>query len=91
MFIFFTKKNDGKLASKHFMLNDDNNEMYEPELKRKKGAGNRVKQPLLSARFRGIDAESVEKIGDFFKDKEFCIALADDKSALEKYVLEKSW
>ncbi len=74
-------------------MNDygEGNENYEPELKRKKGASKRVKQPIISARFRGIDASSVEKIGDFLKDKEYCIIMGDDKddkSMLEKYVIE---
>ena len=81
------KKNEGKLASKHFMAEDGD----EPEMKRKRGPINRVRLPLISSQFRGIDASSVEKIGEFFKEKEFCIVIGDekyDKQTLEKHVIE---
>lgn len=69
----------------------DDEETDEPEIKRRRGQTNRVKQPLISSQFRGVDASSIEKIGEFFKEKQFCIVSGDDKydkQTLEKYVIE---
>lgn len=87
------QKNEGKLAVNHFNLDeyDDENDDYQPETKRKKSSNRKVKQPIISAKYRGIDASSVEKIGEFFQDKEFCVIMGDemyDKLTLERYIVE---
>ena len=62
----------------------------EPEIKRKRGPINRNRLPIISSQFRGIDASSVEKVGEYFKEKEFCVVTGDeryDKQTLEKFVI----
>jgi hypothetical protein len=53
----------------------------------------RSSRPVVSSRFKGIDTSNIEKIGEFFCDKEFCVIMGDDnydKSTLEKHIAEYS-
>lgn len=93
-------KNDGKLASgKHFDLgvcdeeDEDRLESGAPSPKKKRASTSRAgaKTPLISARFRGVDASQVNKVTEIFSGKEFCVSVGTDKhskSWLEQKILE---
>ena len=95
-------KNDGKLTSgKHYDLDDydedgnliDKEDDGEPAVKKKKRNVNlnNVKKATVDNRFRGIDASTVNQIGDIFKNKEFCVINGTDKydkNQLEKKIAE---
>jgi DNA ligase-4 len=95
-------KNEGKLTSgKHYDLNEcdedgnliDYENDGEPVSKKKKRNVNlnNVKKATVDSRFRGIDASTVNQIGDIFKGKEFCVINGTnkyDKQQLEKKIAE---
>ncbi len=59
----------------------------EPANKKKKSI-NRIAKPVVSSRFIGVDTTNVIKIGDFFREKEFCVIIGNDK--YDKLMLEKN-
>ena len=74
----------------HFILDqcDDNDE---PSAKKKRLVNRTIKRTTVNTRFKGIDVNSVEKIGDFLKAKEFCIINGNehyDKQTLEKFIVQ---
>ena len=78
------------MATKHFDL-DEYEENDEPLLKKKRVINRVSKRPTVNSRFKGVDVDSVEKIGDFLKDKEFCIINGNekyDKTTLEKLIVQ---
>ena len=92
------RKNEGKLASgKHFDLDDyddegnliRNEDDDEPLVKKKKTTSHANKKGILSDRFRGIDASSIVKINDSFKDLEFCVMIEMGNEDYNKKALEK--
>lgn len=83
--MFFSKKNQGKLAANHYNLDD----IDEPLIKKKKVQRN-IKVTTVDARFKGIDPSGVVQIGELFKDKEICIAYVSIKETINKQDFEKS-
>ncbi|RMZ95310.1 DNA ligase 4 [Brachionus plicatilis] len=89
-------KNSGKLTNRHLDLADMDNELNFEEdgpspSKRKRRIGNKMPKTTVASIYRGIDPMMVEKAGDLFQGKEFCISIEDDlkkKSALEQCVAE---
>ena len=92
-------KNEGKLASgKHCTLGDYDEEGNpingedEPiKKKRKAGISKGIKKTTVDTRFRGVDPSLVNKTGDIFDGKEFCVILGNDiydKPTLEKSIVE---
>lgn len=89
------EKNAGYLASgKHYELGgegggeDDEND-DEPTKKRKKMSV--VKKLTVAANFRGIDASLVDRVGEAFEGKQFCVVIDEDhakKTLVEKQIAE---
>jgi len=84
-------------SGKHYNLDDYdedgnlkcNDEDGEPIVKKKKGSSQANKRGILDERFRGIDASTVTKISDSFKDREFCVMIEMGNEDFNKRELEK--
>ncbi|XP_071941905.1 DNA ligase 4-like [Antedon mediterranea] len=78
---------DGKLASRHVVVDDDD---QQPQVKKRKIT--RVEQKAsVAARFRAADTSSLKQISEMFEDIEFCIFNGPSdcpKTELEKKVVE---
>ncbi|XP_033127857.1 DNA ligase 4-like isoform X2 [Anneissia japonica] len=81
---------DGKLASRH-AVHDDDNQDIQPQVKKRKVTSRVEQKASVAERFRGADTSSLKQISKLFEDMEFCIFNGPSdypKVELEKKVVE---
>ncbi|CAF0874039.1 unnamed protein product [Brachionus calyciflorus] len=91
-------KNCGKLSNRHLDLNEfeEDGLNFEDEdgpspSKRKKSTSRKSQKATVGSFYRSIDPSVVEKLGEIFSKKEFCVLIEDDlkrKNNLEKRIIE---